>query len=146
MHRSTVDLEGLLRALCEQEIAFVIVGGAAAVLHGAPTTTQDLDIVPEQSEANLDRLLTLLRTHDTLVRDPAGRLGPLDILCRLHDGRGYEELAQHSIPIDAGDLHLKVLDLPTLIEIKSGTGRVRDRLVVPLLLALMREREKPPSA
>jgi hypothetical protein len=73
-------------------------------------------------------------------------LGPLDILCRLHDGRGYEELAQHSIPIDAGDLHLKVLDLPTLIEIKSGTGRVRDRLVVPLLLALMREREKPPSA
>lgn len=49
MHRSTVDLEGLLRALCEQEIAFVIVGGAAAVLHGAPTTTQDLDIVPEQS-------------------------------------------------------------------------------------------------
>lgn len=46
MHRSTVDLEGLLRALCEREIAFVIVGGAAAVLHGAPTTTQDLDIVP----------------------------------------------------------------------------------------------------
>jgi hypothetical protein len=73
MHRSTVDLEGLLRALCEQEIAFVIVGGAAAVLHGAPTTTQDLDIVPERSEANLDRLLTLPRTHDTLVRDPAGR-------------------------------------------------------------------------
>jgi len=60
MHRSTVDLKGLLRALCEQEIAFVIVGGAAAVLHGALTTTQDLDIVPEQSEANLDRLLAAL--------------------------------------------------------------------------------------
>lgn len=161
MHRPTVDLEALLRALCEQDIAFVIVGGAAAVLHGAPTTTQDLDIVPEQSEANLDRLLTLLRAHDTLVRDPAGRrlepsamalrgrgqlqlitdLGPLDILCRLHDGRGYEELASHSVPIAAGDLHFKVLDLPTLIEIKRGTGRVRDRLVVPLLLALLRERE-----
>ncbi len=161
MHRSTVDLEGLLRALCEREIAFVIVGGAAAVLHGAPTTTQDLDIVPEQSEANLDRLLEALQAHGTLVRDPAGRhlepspvalrgrgqmqlltdLGPLDILCRLHDGRGYEELAQRSVDIDAGDLHLKVLDLPTLIEIKSSTGRVRDRLVVPLLLALLRERE-----
>lgn len=55
--------------------------------------------------------------------------------------RGYEELAQRSVDIDAGDLHLKVLDLPTLIEIKSSTGRVRDRLVVPLLLALLRERE-----
>jgi len=165
MHRATVDLEALLRALCEQEIAFVIVGGAAAVLHGAPTTTQDLDIVPEQSEANLDRLLALLQAHDTLVRDPAGRrlepspvalrgrgqmqlltdLGPLDILCRLHDGRGYQELAQHSVAIDAGDLNLKVIDLPTLIEIKSSTGRVRDRLVVPLLLALLRERENPPQ-
>jgi len=165
MHRATVDLEALLRALCEQEIAFVIVGGAAAVLHGAPTTTQDLDIVPEQSEANLDRLLALLQAHDTLVRDPAGRrlepspvalrgrgqmqlltdLGPLDILCRLHDGRGYQELAQHSVAIEAGDLNLKVIDLPTLIEIKSSTGRVRDRLVVPLLLALLREREKPPQ-
>ncbi len=163
MPHATVDLEGLLRALCEREIAFVIVGGAAAVLHGAPTTTQDLDIVPEQSEENLDQLLALLQAHDTFVRDPAGRriepsplalrgrgqlqlitdLGPLDILCRLHDGRGYEELAPRSVSIDAGDLQLKVLDLPTLIEIKSGTGRVRDRLVVPLLLALLRERETP---
>lgn len=142
----------------------MIVGGAAAVLHGAPTTTQDLDIVPEQSDANLDRLHALLRAHDTLVRDPGGRriepsplalrgrgqmqlltdLGPLDILCRLHDGRGYEDLAPHSVEIEAGSLHLKVLDLPTLIEINSSTGRVRDRLIVPLLLALLREREQPP--
>jgi hypothetical protein len=63
--------------------------------------------------------------------------------CRLHDGRGYEELAPHCVAIDAGPLHLKVIDLPTLIEIKSSTGRVRDRLVVPLLLALLREHESP---
>jgi hypothetical protein len=153
MHRATVDLEGLLRALYAQEIAFVIVGGAAAVLHGAPTTTQDLDIVPEQSEANLDRLLALLQAHETVVRDPLrGRgqlqlltdLGPLDVLCRLHDGRGYEDLAPRSVTIEAGDLRLRVLDLPTLIEVKSTTGRVRDRMVVPLLLALLREREEPP--
>ena len=69
MRRSTVDLECLLRVLCGREIASVIVG----VLHGAPTTTQDLDIVPEQSEANLDRLLEALQAHGTLVRDPPGR-------------------------------------------------------------------------
>ncbi len=43
------------------------------MLHGAPTTTFDLDIVPEQSEANLDRLMNMLRAHGALVRDPAGR-------------------------------------------------------------------------
>ncbi len=31
-----------------------------------------LDIVPEQSEANLDRLFEMLQAHGTLVRDPAG--------------------------------------------------------------------------
>jgi len=46
---------------------------------------QDLDIVPEQSEANLDRLLALLQAHDTLVRDPAGRrLEPSPVALRGH--------------------------------------------------------------
>ena len=39
-----------------------------------------------------------------------------------------------------GSLKLQVLDLETLIEIKSATGRVRDRMVVPLLMALRRDR------
>lgn len=71
-------------------------------------------------------------------------LGPLDILCRLHDGRGYVELAPHSVTIEAGDLRIQVIDLPTLIQIKSTTGRARDRIVVPILLALLRERERTP--
>lgn len=158
------DLEGLLRALRGGGVDFVVVGGAAAVLHGAPTTTQDLDIVPDQSEANLQRLEVVLRDHAALVRDLAGRrlepspaalrgrgqiqlvtdLGPLDILCRLHDGRGFDELAPHSITLDVDDLQLRVIDLRTLIEIKSSTGRARDRLVLPLLLALLRERTPRP--
>ena len=40
MHRATVDLEALLRALCEQEIAFVIVGGANAVLRSRRVADQ----------------------------------------------------------------------------------------------------------
>lgn len=132
------------------------------MLHGAPTTTHDLDIVPEQSEPNLERLMAVLLEHRALVRDPAGRrlepnpaalrgrgqmqlvtdLGPLDILCRLHDGRGYAELLSHTITIEAGELRIQVIDLPTLIQIKSSTGRARDRMVVPLLLALLREREQ----
>lgn len=69
-------------------------------------------------------------------------LGPLDILCRLHDGRGYEDLAPRSIMLEAGELQIRVIDLPTLIQIKGSTGRARDRIVVPILLALLREREQ----
>jgi hypothetical protein len=35
-----------------------------------------------------------------------------------------------------------VVDLPTLIEIKTTAGRAKDRIVVPMLLALLRERER----
>jgi len=63
-------------------------------------------------------------------------LGPLDVLCRLHDQRGYEELFAHSREIVDGDLRVRVIDLDTLIEIKRSTGRARDQMVVPILLAL----------
>lgn len=68
-------------------------------------------------------------------------LGPLDVLARLHDGRDYDDLVEHCVAFTDGQLKLRVIDLPTLIEIKAATGRARDKLLVPLLLALQRERE-----
>ncbi len=38
-------------------------------------------------------------------------------------------------------MQLHVIDLATLIEIKSSTGRAKDRLVVPILLELARMRQ-----
>lgn len=156
-HPPTADLEALLRALLGGGVRFIVVGGAAAVIHGAPITTQDLVIVPEQAPDNLARLLTVLeelgarfrpwkpdRDLAPTVEHLAGRgqlllttcVGPLDVLCRIHDGRGYAELAGRSREIHDQDLHLQVLDLDALIEIKSGTGRTKDQIVVPILLAL----------
>lgn len=73
MQPSRVELEALLRVLTVADVRFVIVGGAAAVLHGVPVTTLDLDIVPEQSNVNTERLQGVLRDHHAVVRDPAGR-------------------------------------------------------------------------
>jgi hypothetical protein len=154
---ATADLEALLRALGDARIEYLVVGGAAAVIHGAPITTQDLDIVPRQRPDDVQRLLALLTELDarfrpvTPDRDLApthahlagtGQLnlitkhGPLDVLLRLHDARGYDELVAHSIEIADGTLRTRVIDLDTLIEIKQSTGRARDALVMPLLLAL----------
>ena len=70
-------------------------------------------------------------------------LGPLDVLCRLHDGRGFDELIAHTVTLSDGELSICVLDLKTLIEIKESTKRPRDNLLVPLLAALLeREPEK----
>jgi hypothetical protein len=164
-HPPTADLEQLLRELHAAGVEFIVVGGAAAVIHGAPVTTQDLDIVPRLDGEHQQRLLTLLAKLDTRFRPvPPGRdiapgpehfvnrgqlnlitsLGPLDVLCRLHDARGYEELVPHSREIVDGDLRVRVLDLDALIEIKRSTGRQRDALVIPVLIAL-RDRGRGPT-
>jgi hypothetical protein len=54
------DFDALLAALGRHEVAFIVVGGAAAIAHGSARLTQDLDIVYERSPANLDRLVAAL--------------------------------------------------------------------------------------
>jgi len=161
-HPQVADLEALLEALCEAEIEFIVVGGAAAVIHGAPITTMDLDVIYRLTDANIDRFLSLLEGLEARVRDPAGRdlvpnrshleakgplllstnLGPLDPMASLADGRGYEELFEHSIQAEGGDLPIRILDLETLIEVKTAAGRAKDRLMLPVLLALLEVRRQ----
>ena len=144
------------RQLSKAGVEFIVVGGAAAVLHGAPITTEDLDIVHRRSPENVARLKTLLDGLDAHVRELANRrlppqesallgeghvllstrLGPLDCLGTLIDGRGFEELASHSESIVDEGAEFLVVDLPTLIELKTKTGRAKDRLMLPVLIAL----------
>ncbi|MBW2700400.1 MAG: hypothetical protein JRF33_06235 [Deltaproteobacteria bacterium] len=156
------DLEALLEALAAARIELIVVGGAAAVLHGAPVTTQDLDIVHQRTPENVARLMALLEQLDAVIRDPAGRrlrptteqlmgagqlnlataLGPFDPLCQLHDGRDFEDLLPHTVVMSDGDLRLRVIDLDTLIEIKTQAGRAKDRLMLPVLIALQQEKKE----
>ena len=159
-HPREADLAEMIRRLVTSGVEFIVVGGAAAILHGAPTTTLDLDIVHRQTPENIRLLSELLKALGAYAREPSDRrippneqlfagtgqlnlstaLGPLDPHCRLHDGRGYEELLPHSELLRDGEMEIRVLDLDTLIEVKSGTGRTKDRLVVPILIALRNER------
>ena len=145
---------------------FIVVGGAAAVIHGAPITTEDLDIVHRRTPDNVDRLMTLLEQLDAYHRyDLAQRrlkpqkdallgtgqinlstkLGPLDPLCELDPGVGYDELLDHTEVVSDGTIEIKVLDLEKLIEVKAATGRDKDRLALPLLIATLEEQKNSDS-
>jgi hypothetical protein len=51
------ELTQLLELLVDASVEFILVGGGAAVIHGAPVTTQDIDIVHNREAANIERLL-----------------------------------------------------------------------------------------
>lgn len=53
-HPEHADLARLIQALGDGGVEFIVVGGAAAVLHGAPITTRDLDIVHRRTPENVD--------------------------------------------------------------------------------------------
>jgi predicted nucleotidyltransferase len=153
------DVGELLRRLVDAGVEFIVVGGAAAVLHGAPITTEDLDIVHRRTPENVSRLKNLLQELNAHVRELANRqlvpqesaflgeghvllstrLGPLDCLGALVDGRGFEELVSHSESFADEGSEFRVLDLSSLIDIKTKTGRAKDRLMLPVLIALAEE-------
>src|SRR5262245_57293888 len=134
MPGSPPKLLELLRALAAADVQFVVVGGVAAALMGAPVTTFDLDIVHRRDPENLGRLLGVLKAIGAHYRGRPGQqiepeiqhlaspghqllistLGPIDVLGAIDNGRDYEALRDHSVAIDLQGSRIEVLDLETL--------------------------------
>src|SRR5215471_18910100 len=142
-----------LEVLARHHVDFVVVGGVAAVLAGAPISTFDLDIVHDRSATNVARLLNALTDLDARYRDLTGRVlrpearalegeghhllltrcGPLDVLGNIGLGRSYQDLIADSIIRPLGDITVCVLGLEALIRAKVEAGRDKDRAMVPIL-------------
>ena len=142
---------------------FIVVGGVCAVLHGAPISTFDLDLVHCREPGNIERLLAALKRLDAHYRtqperkarpgrshlSSAGhqllttRHGPLDLLGAVGRGEGYEELLEHTTEVHvARDLKARVLSLQKLIEIKNQTAAEKDRAVLHILRRTLEEQSR----
>jgi len=149
----------ILRLLAADRIDFVVVGMVAGVLRGAPVTTVDLAIVHGREDDNVSRLLGVLHELDATYRhDPRGlrpekshlvssghqllatRLGDLDCLGTVGDGQSYEDLLERAPALELSrSLVVRVIDLPTLIELKEKAGRPKDLAALPVLRATLAE-------
>jgi hypothetical protein len=148
------NFQAALRTLAEAGVDFIVVGGLAAVLNGAPVNTFDLDIVPSRDESNIEKLLRVLSAIDAVYRmQPERRLRPdashlkssghhnlitafgaLDVLGTIGHGLGYEELLPHTVEMGVGEgIRVRILDLPTIIALKEELGGEKDRAVLPVL-------------
>jgi hypothetical protein len=153
----------ILKALAGHEVDFVVVGGVAAVLHGAPVNTWDLDVVHSTSAGNVARLLAALGDLDAYYRlQPELRLratathlmsgghqllmtrfGPLDLLGTIAPSWTHDDLAPHSATMDLGDgLHVRVLSLEMIIRSKEAVGSDKDRAVLPILRQTLSEKSR----
>lgn len=65
---SRESLDRLLVLLHDAGVEFIVVGGMAGVLHGAPIVTKDLDIVHRKTPEDIARLPGLLLPLDAYHR------------------------------------------------------------------------------
>lgn len=159
---TSASLSEILEMLLEARVNFILVGGLAAVIQGAPVTTMDVDIVHSQSPENIAKLLAFLKSIDAVQRrlddkliapkkrDLSGkghvflttRIGPLDVLAVIEGGRSYEDLLDHTVKIDFRGYTLRVLDLKTLIELKKTSTDPKDKQRLPVLKETLRQLEE----
>lgn len=156
------DLSAILEGLIEADVEFILVGGLAAVVQGAPVTTLDIDIVHNQSSENIARLLAFLKSIDAVHRRPDNsvvrpkeedisgtghaffttRLGPLDVLAVIEEGRAYQDLLEHTVEIEFRGHTVRVLDLKTLVELKRTSRDPKDKQRLPVLEETLRQVEE----
>lgn len=157
----TPSFRAILEVLNKHQVEYIVVGGVAAVIHGAPITTFDLDTLVLLDQENAERLLQALselearyREHQTLLKPTkqdilAGghmllmtRAGPLDVLGFIGDGQRYEDLKSSSSEIRMNFGTLRVLNLKELIRQKKALGRSKDRAVADLLEEVLRSQQE----
>lgn len=156
------DPIGLLWAFADEGVRHVMIGGMASTVHGSPTVTGDLDICPERSRANLERLATVLQQIHSRRRGAppdvpfildgatllAGDsftfttdLGDVDVLGTPSGTGGYEDLRAGAEEVAIDGLVVPVASIDDLMRMKRAAGRRKDLIELEVLGALRDERE-----
>jgi predicted nucleotidyltransferase len=146
--------EEIFRAFQKQKVKYVLVGGIAVNLLGAMRNTADLDILIEMSDANLKKIIEILKNLDYHVKQPIDPMEILDKKTRedliekkhmkalnfykegefkeidiiIESPIPYKDAKKDVIYIKVDDLKLPVISIDNLIKMKRETGRVVDKL------------------
>jgi predicted nucleotidyltransferase len=153
-----LKLEETLRVLYDEEVEFVLIGGAAMQLQGSAHVTEDLDFCYARSPKNYQRLAKALRPYHPLLRNAPENLpfkfdvqtitnglnftlltdlGAIDLLGEVSGLGAYPEVKAASELMNIFGLKQQVLSLAGLIKAKRAAGRKRDLDVIEELEGLL---------
>ena len=159
----TPSLEQVARIMQEYGVHCIVIGGWAAIIHGAARSTNAIDFVYARDAENAHRLVEALRPWKPYLRGaPPGllfhwdeqtvraglnftlttRLGDLDLLGDVPGGGTYEKLLPYAETVTAFNVACQIVSLERLIQLKRASGRPKDLEIIAELQALLDERRK----
>lgn len=157
------DPVAICRILSERGVRFVVLGGFAAVVHGSPVPTEDIDVIPSRDIENLERLAAALQEMNAAIRTSDGPVqtridaafianmpnmlhlvtdyGDIDLVFdpagQLSDFEQWSRRAE-SAELEPG-LTVAVAALDDIIASKSAANRLKDQRALPYLESLRDE-------
>lgn len=143
----------LLAKLAEARVRFIVVGGVAVTLNGYARLTEDVDVLVQGSRPNIETLLAVLSDYgegfarELSVDDFNDEEGAIRIVeeteqCQIDvftrmSGLHYEDFVPDAGHVDVAGKDVLFASKATLIRLKSGSVREKDRLDVMALQKLV---------
>lgn len=142
-----MSLFSMIAALEKADVRFVLIGGMAAIAHGLPYATNDVDICYDTAPDNLEALATLLASWNAYLRGAEEGLpfimdartlrtspfltlrtreGDIDLLDRVPGVGDYSACAAVSVWSTLGEINVRLLSLDSLIDSKKAANRPKD--------------------
>lgn len=147
MNMNVKSFMAVLRALHEHEVEYILVGGLAVIFHDVSRVTKDMDIFVKGDPENVEKLKRALHsvfkdknideiTPDEMKKYPLIRYGTphnyyIDIIDRIGEVFTYDDLDYEII--ESQDIPVRVATIESLIELKKGTIRLRDKADIMFL-------------
>ena len=153
------NLNSLLGLLLENQIDFVLIGGFAAVFHGASQVTKDIDVCMLTSPDQIRKLRGCLsELHPKHRMNPSFKpsflthptdlggvqniyletdLGVLDVVSSVVGVGSFDEVKKRSIEISLFAHKCKIISIEDLIRAKEKMGREKDRVAVTELRIIL---------
>ena len=131
-------LPDVFRCLHVHDVRYVVIGGIAAIVHGVPRTTFDVDLLIEASEPNAARLLKALEAAGI---DSAALTTPQQLLAHeitifkdvvrvdvqtSTPGVSFADAWHRRVEREVSGVPYWILSKPDLIAAKRAAGRPKD--------------------
>ena len=145
------------RALRTHNLEAILIGNAAAALHGAPVTTVDLDFLIRKTASNLVKLDRVAKVLGAVVFSPHYPVSGLyrvmrddaplqvDFMTTIHGVKSFNVLRSRAESLLIEGESLVIAALPDIIASKRAADRPRDRAVIDVLEQTQRQKENFPG-
>ena len=147
---------GIINALNQYKVEYIVIGGVAVIIHGLPRLTQDLDILIKMVPENIGRLREALHsifsdkdideiTYDEMKKYSVIRYGSaegfyLDLMANIGESSDYNSVQAEYKEIEG--VKARIATAESLFNLKKASIRPEDQRDALFLKNLLEKQKK----